>query len=473
MKGQRAMIIKPPPRNIRAGYDVADSGGSLATHWMGADNLSPDAAASQSVRRTMRSRARYETQNNSYAKGIVSTLANYIIGTGPQLRLVPVGRDKSKATEEILDDLSDAFDEWGDEIGLAKKLHTMQMSKATDGEALGLLRNDSTTTRDIKLDFMPFETDFLDPGLMDIATLGSTNPDGIVINKSGYPIAYNILQEHPGGGTMATSGKTKRVSAQYITQWFDVTRPGLHHGIPEISPALPMFAMLRRYTIAVVTGAETAADFAAVMQSDAPADSSGEEVVIDEGTMMEINRGMVTSLPKGWTLGQVKAENPTAQHEAFIRCMVREIGRSIDMPYAVAAMDASGHNYSSMRGDWQAFFQSILVRRGLCGQQVLRKILSEFLQECAIVLGYGSARNLPRFKAVWDWPDVMPLDPVKRAAARKIDLSIGAESYDEAYAKKGINPRQKKEEILKESAFREMFFASATPKEDPKEEPKK
>ena len=47
-----------------------------------------DAAAGPEVRRTLRNRARYEVANNSYARGIVLTLANDVIGTGPRLQML-------------------------------------------------------------------------------------------------------------------------------------------------------------------------------------------------------------------------------------------------------------------------------------------------------------------------------------------------------------------------------------------------
>ena len=37
-------------------------------------------------------------------------------------------------------------------------------------------------------------------------------------------------------------------------------RPGQARGIPDITPALPLFAQLRRFTLAVLAAAETAAD---------------------------------------------------------------------------------------------------------------------------------------------------------------------------------------------------------------------
>jgi len=49
---------------IRGRYDAAVTNTENARHWASADGLSADAAASPSVRRTLRNRARYEVANN-------------------------------------------------------------------------------------------------------------------------------------------------------------------------------------------------------------------------------------------------------------------------------------------------------------------------------------------------------------------------------------------------------------------------
>ncbi|MEX2386545.1 MAG: hypothetical protein WD534_01605 [Phycisphaeraceae bacterium] len=63
-----------------ARYDAAQTTAENARHWAMADSLSADSAASADVRRKLRERSRYEVANNSYAKGIVLTLANDCIG---------------------------------------------------------------------------------------------------------------------------------------------------------------------------------------------------------------------------------------------------------------------------------------------------------------------------------------------------------------------------------------------------------
>ena len=73
---------------LQGKYDAAQTTPENRNHWAAADGLSADSANGRAVRETLRKRARYEVANNSDAKGIVLTLANYCIGTGPRLQLV-------------------------------------------------------------------------------------------------------------------------------------------------------------------------------------------------------------------------------------------------------------------------------------------------------------------------------------------------------------------------------------------------
>jgi capsid protein len=95
-----------------------------------------------------------------------------------------------------------------------------------------------------------------------------------------------------------------------MIHWFRADRPGQHRGVPEITPALPLFAQLRRYTLAVLGAAETAADFAAVIYTDAPA--NGEATPVEPLDVIELEKRMATTLPDGWKLGQIKAEQPAS-----------------------------------------------------------------------------------------------------------------------------------------------------------------
>jgi len=86
------------------------------------------------VRRILRNRARYEVANNSYAKGIVLTLANDTIGTGPRLQMLTDDADANARIE-------DAFEQWSRAVDLPGKLRTMRLARAESGEAFALLIN--------------------------------------------------------------------------------------------------------------------------------------------------------------------------------------------------------------------------------------------------------------------------------------------------------------------------------------------
>ena len=277
-------------RFIRARFDAAVTNSENARHWANADGLSADAAASANIRRILRNRSRYEVANNSYAKGIVLTLANDCVGTGPRLQLLTEDAEINRTVEA-------AFSQWCQATGLASKLRTLRMAKATDGEAFAMLTANPRLDAAVKLDVQLVEADRVSTPLL---LKGNTNEvDGIAFDPFGNPIAYTILRQHPGARTLwSPVGSYDRVPAESVIHWYRPDRPGQHRGIPEITPALPLFAQLRRYTLAVLGAAETAADFAAVLFTDAPA--TGEAAAVEPMDVVALEKRMATVLPDGW-----------------------------------------------------------------------------------------------------------------------------------------------------------------------------
>jgi len=253
------------PAVVRARYDAAQTTAENARHWAMADALSADGAASADVRRKLRQRARYEVANNSYAKGIVLTIANDCIGTGPRLQLLT---DDASANHDV----EAAFAEWAKAVNLAEKLRTMRLAKSADGEAFAVLTANPAVDSPVMLDVHLVEADRVaSPAMLVLPT--DTDIDGIILDAWGNPQTYTILRQHPGDLFCEKAWKTQYdlVPADAVVHWFRSDRPGQHRGIPEITPALPLFAQLRRYTLAVIAAAETAADFAAVLFTDSPA----------------------------------------------------------------------------------------------------------------------------------------------------------------------------------------------------------
>ena len=267
---------------VRAKFDSAQTNADNRRHWANADGLSPNAAINPEVRRILRNRARYEVANNSYAKGIVLTLANDAIGTGPRLQILT---DDSDANDRV----EHAFERWAQAVDLPEKLRTMRMARAESGEAFAILTNNPHVDSPIKLDVKLIEPDQVTTPHLRLAKPDEV--DGIVFDKHGNPVAYRVLRHHPGdAGAWSHNwggGDFDTIPAESMVHYFRADRPGQWRGIPDITPALPLFAQLRRYTLAVIAAAETAADFAAVIYTDVP--PNGEADPLEPMDMVQSN----------------------------------------------------------------------------------------------------------------------------------------------------------------------------------------
>ena len=302
-------------RLVRARYDAAQITPENFRHWAQADAFSASAAATPMVRRILRMRARYEIANNSYAHGIISTLANDCIGTGPRLQLLTVD-------QAVNNQVRAAFAQWAAAVMLPQKLRTMRMSKAGDGEAFALLVNNPNLDNPVKLDLRLLEAEQVSTPMFIPSEYAD---DGIRYDVYGNPAEYDILKRHPGSFGYANLLDYWTVPAAAVIHYFNLNRPGQRRGIPEILPALPLFAQLRRYTQAVSAAAEAAADFALVVYTDAPA--NGESDPLEAMDTIALESRMATVMPAGWKLGQAKAEQPTTTHKEFQATQLNEIAR--------------------------------------------------------------------------------------------------------------------------------------------------
>ena len=440
---------------LRAGFDSAVTNDANRRHWANADGLSADAAASPEVRRTLRNRARYETANNAYAKGIVLTLANDVVGTGPRLQLLTEEDDANERIEQ-------AFAAWARAVGLPEVLRTMRMARATDGEAFAVLINNPRLATPVKLDVRLIEADQVTTP--DLTLLDDSAVDGIVFDAFGNPVEYHVLKGHPGDTRTWGAGflglEYDRLPAESVLHYFRVDRPGQSRGIPDITPALPLFAQLRRFTLAVLGAAETAADFAGILYTDAPA--NGEAEAVEPMDAIELEARSLLTMPGGWKMAQVQAEQPSTTYAEFKREILNEIARCLNMPFNVAACNSSGYNYASGRLDHQTYFKSIRVEQEHLACVVLDRLLHAWLREAVLVTDLlplrvrtlvATGQGLPH---QWFWDGNEHVDPAKEATAQATRLASHTTTLAAEYAKQGrdweneLRQRAKEVSLLKE-----------------------
>ena len=315
---------------VRARFDAAQTTKDNAKHWSAAEFLSADAEADPNVRKILRTRARYEVQNNSYARGIVKTLAEDTIGTGPRLQMLLEDEETNRKIEHD-------FQVWAKKTHLASKLRTIRMARCQDGEAFVLLARNPMLKTNVTLDMQLIEADRVTD---DELTVDPNCIDGVAFDQFGNPKSYKVLKKHPGG-TDSFDAEFVTIKAENMIHVFRQDRPEQHRGIPEITAALPLFAHLRRFTLAVVSAAEAAADFSGILYTDAPA--NGEADSVEAMDTIQLERNMLLTMPGGWKMSQVDPKQPVTTYGEFKREILNEIARCLSMPFNIAAGNSSVH----------------------------------------------------------------------------------------------------------------------------------
>lgn len=408
----RSLRDKAPSQGLRgrlwAKYDSAQTTDENTNHWVNADSLSAVAALTPQVRQYLRDRTRYEVANNSYATGIVNTLANDTIGTGPRLQVLTEDAEFNEAVER-------EFQLWADATGLAQKLWTMRRALAVDGEAFAIMSTNIPLSHDVKLDLRLIEAERVASPMLQIDV---QNSDGITFDDFGNPLSYRVRRHHPGGNIASLSDDADPVHADDMIHLFRTERPEQTRGVPELTPALHLFAQLRRYTLAVLAAAETAADLAGVFESQQPSDDPDELEALDA---IDIQKRQIMVAPFGWKLSQLKAEQPTTMYDSFVKMLLNEIARCLNMPFNIAAANSAGYNFASGKLDHQVYFNSLRIdRRIKFGLMTMDRVFVRWLDEARRIGGLipriPNGFDIGGIPHEWQWDGHDSLDPREKTA---------------------------------------------------------
>jgi len=215
----------------------------------------------------------------------------------------------------------------------------------------------------------------------------------------------------------------------------------------------------------VLGAAEQAALPSGVIYTDAPADA--ESAAVEPMDTVEMDRGTWMTMPYGWKIGQVKAEQPTTVYGDFKHEVINEIARCLNMPFNIAAGNSSGYNYASGRLDHQAFFKAIRVDQNFLGDMVLDRLLKAWMDEAVLIEGY-----LPQWlrrlgvdlSHQWFWDGFEHVDPQKEAGAQATRLQSNTTTLAAEYAKAGLDWESELHQRARELALmRELGLTTQTP----------
>ncbi len=420
---------------MRASYDAARTSTEYQNIWANADRLDADSAHSRDVRHTLISRSRYEIGSNGYSDGIAQTYATDLVGVGPVLRM-QTGSDGFNRMVEL------EWYRWAKAIQLRRKLWCMAHAKHTDGEAIAVIRRNAGVKHTVKIDLRLYEAEQCQTPFLPYAEPGHI--DGIKFDEFGNPEWYDILYEHPGALNQnhALMMKPERVAADMVLHWFKMRRPGQHRAVPECASTLNAGAAARRWREATLAAAETAADFTVLLKTQFQPDSEEMQYATDF-SQQEISKRMMTAMPVGYDLSQLKAEHPTATYEAFHKSLVNELARPCSMPYNKAACDSSSYNFSSGRLDHSTYYGSLDVDREDCNDLALDRLFDVWFS--IAIASYGWLGGNPDAitagarEHLWDWPQHSAADAESEANANKTSLLSGQKFPHQIFSDAGMD----------------------------------
>jgi len=456
---------RPPKRHLAVvgRFDSADHGPEAARHYRNADYLAADSALNESVRQTIISRARYECANNGYADGILQTLADAAIGTGPRLQLFVADTADESLDETVRKNLQRRemrWRQWTEAVGLTNKLKIARITKARDGEVFFRIGRNPKLKTHVKFTVTLYESEqvgdcinaSLNPEFYDNGQL--KHYDGVSYDEYGNPTKYRFWKIHPGeNGYLIASDSAEEFSAEYVIHYAHIMRPGQHRGLSEIASTLNIFNDLRRFTNATLAAAEIAAEISFLLSTDLEPESSGSAQNgggLQFMDTVDLVRGAGLALPEGWKANQMKAEHPTQTYDAFVDAKLSEAARPLSMPFNVAKGNSSSYNYASGRLDFQSYFKKIFAERGEIEKTILNRLLELFekIDREAFPNDYRHENDILH---TWTWDGFEHVDPVKEATAQEKRINNCVSTLADECAREGKDYksvlRQRKREI--------------------------
>jgi lambda family phage portal protein len=384
---------------------------------------------SPAVRRVVRIRSRYESENNSWYAGILRTAVNHIVGSGPRLQVLTTDPEANQRVET-------AWRRWTAKVDFADILRTAVEAYWRDGEVF-VMRADRPRWYPLSLDLRTLEADQIAMPWQQSQLQDPFVDDGIRFDPSLNELEFFVYDHHPGTNAPVSLLSGDWYPASEVLHLYRAERPGQTRGIPRATPALQTLPIMRRQELATLYSAETAANFAMYLKSTSPAATPAASPA--DFAEIELTRNMLTTLPEGWEIGQVEPKQPGPLYEMFQRQALMSFCRCTNMPYTLAAGTGKDANFSSFKGDMaNVWAPEVNVERDRITWAIVERVWQWFLE--AAVFVPGLLAGMPRIEEInhqWTWPPLPELDATEAANAAATRLATGQSTMSDEHARRG------------------------------------
>ncbi len=413
-----------PKRKVRAAYEAANDGVLNRAHFANADFLGPNAANSPDVAAAMRSKARYERENDGCLNGLGKQLGVDLIGTGPRLQINADDTQLADARK-----VENHWRQWFRATVMLEKLRLLVEPRPFDGEVFGIFTTNPANRHAVKLDMKVIEADQVTTPTFGFTNVFDGNIDGIEYDEFGNPSYYHVLKEHPGDGVFSyTLKEFDRIPAAQVVHWFRPDRPAQARGVSEFASVINSGAQTRRYGQATLTAAELMANITGAIETNLPpsdGDDDDEECGIKPGEKIRPTMGTVLTLTNGSRLNVVKPEQPTSTHKEFVDLKRADLGRPVGTSKNQVTGNSDGASYSSGRLDRLDPQSRCWVERERLRLLVLDKLFLAWLEEARLIGLVPDSLDVLATGWNWNFDGFPSIDPFKDANAQEKRINIG------------------------------------------------
>lgn len=411
----------------------------------------------------LRDRARDLERNNEYAARALELCENGVVGErGFTVQVKAVNLDGRLDTQGN-DIVETAWKDWSrtcttdgqttfrDFCALAVR------ALKRDGEFFCQIVKNNAYTHGMALH--PIEADRIDTDKNELMPNGRKIRMGVEMNEFDRPIAYWVLNYHPGDYDFMQNkpaNKHTRVPAENMIHVFKKQRAGQTRGVTAFAPAIFAMKMLHGYREAEITAARAAAAKFAVLSSP---DSEGLADQYD-GDIPEVNyeSGSVQVLPPGYKMDLLDPTHPTTAFADFNKAVLRGVASGLGLSYESLSNDLEGTSYSSIR-------QGALLERDMYKRDqqfmidhLVDKVFRVWMQWTMETGQYG-INNFAKFSRDIQWRGrgFQWVDPKKEIDAAVVGLHNGILSMQDVANQYGRDVEETFAQIQRDKQVAEQF----------------
>ena len=322
------------------------------------DWLSPTTTADEEIRgnlKRLRGRCRELERNNDYVRRYLDGLENNVLGAhgiGLQMKIMDQPGHPDRFANSAIEQ---AWNTWGKAANCTptgkmtwRDLQRLTLrSCARDGDVLVRMVRGYNNPFGFVLQII--EADRLDSEYNQTLPGGNEVRMGVESDQYGKPVAYHILETHPGDTYSSSYGKRQRIPANEILHIFNQERISQTRGVPWMVSAMTRLQQLAGYEEAEVVAARVSSCKMGWLLKENSEGYTGEEDPADLNVLMEAEPGTIEELPSGMKFQEWNPSHPTTAYKDFVKTCLRGISAGLGVSYNMLANDLEGVNYSSIR----------------------------------------------------------------------------------------------------------------------------